>query len=540
MSEDELDFERFLKEQTAGSGKSHVLEQLNCSLLLKAVDCFLELYIEARQVNSPYIRFEQSEDDQSKAFYGSRENPTIKNFPDLPFPYLLQMLRDRTYFWPEQNDPTWESAEHSKRKILMAPLSSYRMQALIQFGPKPPRNIQWCELSDISYSLEQSVLELLDVSSSNAAQLKQAITKQTGIFLAGHSPQNAEVDAVAIMLALRPDAILISKNQLENSLDEVLECARTSPVIIACESALDPIELLRSVCSLSDRNSDIREQLVEMVHLSFVHRRLKRVCGHCARGTEISDDLRLAFQPELRSVLPNSHALGRRCAKCGFLGYHGSVGVDSLIFVGDQLHEALLNHVTTEELGKLACTSNLKPLLVDGVEKIRDSLTTYDELLNVTNRVPTYYLLASSNSVANEPVNKHATRQAPEQISLLLVEDDPAQRDILEFVLKNEGYQIITAENGKLALNLLKSEQVHIIVTDMMMPEMDGITLVKHLKSDPELRKIPVLVLTVLDNADVEFTALSAKADDFCPKRSSRKVILKRIERLVESSMAAE
>ena len=74
------------------------------------------------------------------------------------------------------------------------------------------------------------------------------------------------------------------------------------------------------------------------------------------------------------------------------------------------------------------------------------------------------------------------------------------------------------------------------IVSDLMMPNMDGAELVGKLKSHPTFRRIPVLILTVISDSDKEYTLLDLGADDYCEKTIQRKILLKRIENLIRRS----
>ena len=79
---------------------------------------------------------------------------------------------------------------------------------------------------------------------------------------------------------------------------------------------------------------------------------------------------------------------------------------------------------------------------------------------------------------------------------ILVVEDDPDARQMLQVVLSDEGYTVLTAEDGQAALRLLDKECPDLVVTDIQMPNLDGIGLTRSLRGCPQWRKIPVLVLT--------------------------------------------
>jgi CheY-like chemotaxis protein len=83
-----------------------------------------------------------------------------------------------------------------------------------------------------------------------------------------------------------------------------------------------------------------------------------------------------------------------------------------------------------------------------------------------------------------------------QQGSLLVVEDIPDILRLLDATLKFKGYRVVTASNGQEALEAIQRERPAIIITDILMPKMDGFSLVHRLRIDPETRDIPVIFLT--------------------------------------------
>ncbi len=80
--------------------------------------------------------------------------------------------------------------------------------------------------------------------------------------------------------------------------------------------------------------------------------------------------------------------------------------------------------------------------------------------------------------------------------SVLAVDDSKTMRDMVSFTLRGAGYQVVEADNGVNALKALHGQKVDVIITDVNMPEMDGITLVKRIRGLPQHAGTPVLILT--------------------------------------------
>lgn len=117
--------------------------------------------------------------------------------------------------------------------------------------------------------------------------------------------------------------------------------------------------------------------------------------------------------------------------------------------------------------------------------------------------------------------------------TLLLVEDN---KDFLAYMKQSlEGtYNILTATNGVEALDVLSKKDVDMIVSDVMMPEMDGLELCHHVKTDINTSHIPVILLTAKSMAGDELEGLEAGADDYITKPFSMDILRQRIHKLVE------
>ena len=118
---------------------------------------------------------------------------------------------------------------------------------------------------------------------------------------------------------------------------------------------------------------------------------------------------------------------------------------------------------------------------------------------------------------------------------LLIVEDDPDIRRLLHTTLEFMGYRVITAQNGRDALDVIEKERPTIIVADIMMPQLDGFGLVHRLRIAPETRSIPVVFITAtyVTPEDKEF-ALSIGATQFIQKPVDLDVFLKTVKELMQ------
>lgn len=120
----------------------------------------------------------------------------------------------------------------------------------------------------------------------------------------------------------------------------------------------------------------------------------------------------------------------------------------------------------------------------------------------------------------------------PETTKILVVEDEKMLLKTIQFRLKKEGYEIITAENGREAINILKNEVPDLIISDIMMPFINGLELVKHVKENCS-DKIPVILLTTLRQEQNVMKAFELGADEFMTKPFSPSELVVRVRRVL-------
>lgn len=116
---------------------------------------------------------------------------------------------------------------------------------------------------------------------------------------------------------------------------------------------------------------------------------------------------------------------------------------------------------------------------------------------------------------------------------ILIVEDSMTQGEKLKYILEEEGFEVHWAMSGKNALDWLDVYTPTLIISDVMMPEMDGFQLCTHIKADPRRRSIPVILLTTLSEPYDILKGLESGAENFITKPYNREYLLSRIEYLL-------
>lgn len=123
---------------------------------------------------------------------------------------------------------------------------------------------------------------------------------------------------------------------------------------------------------------------------------------------------------------------------------------------------------------------------------------------------------------------------------ILLVDDDPVVHDLVERTLDRHDYELVKAFDGSEGLEKALANSPDLIISDVLMPEMDGWTFVKELRSRKELMLVPVIFLTALGSPKHRFLGYRLGADDYCPKPFDIKDLRARVEKVLSRGRHAK
>ena len=420
-------------------------------------------------------------------------------------------------------------------------------------------------LSEFSASPVRAILDGSGFSGQMRGLIEQILVAKSGLVLAG-GPRQEDVLLTTSMILALSDAHLVSRQEfLRTGSGEEIGTLSHERLLVTPVQGHDPAEVLGMVGS--ERGGWLGLDLVGVLIQGFA----KRVCAGCARSAVIDSTLLHTLPEIIRPANNGSYRVGMGCGACSQRGFHGRLGIQSILPLGGAAGEILRSQGVSLNFLQKAYTTGFRSLLEDGIRKATSGSLTLESLFEVVRTVPQSYLnfrnsLAASTEAEVAPLSDvlladgdveaplrgtSAFAHNPDSLSeepfqrghrehpvVLVVEDDPDQRAILEMVLKEAKYDVRTAINGSEALKNVEREIPDVIVTDLMMPVMDGSALVGYLKAHQVFKNIPVLILTVVSDSAKEYDLLNLGADDYCEKTIQRKILLKRVEKLARRSAA--
>jgi len=123
----------------------------------------------------------------------------------------------------------------------------------------------------------------------------------------------------------------------------------------------------------------------------------------------------------------------------------------------------------------------------------------------------------------------------PIAYKILVIDDHPETLSIIQRVLQQQGYSVLGARSGFRGLRLAESENPDLVLVDGMMPEMDGWEVCRHLRADPKLSDIPIIMFTAVDEADKKLAGFDAGADDYLTKPTEPEELIERVKTILEN-----
>ena len=144
-------------------------------------------------------------------------------------------------------------------------------------------------------------------------------------------------------------------------------------------------------------------------------------------------------------------------------------------------------------------------------------------------------LLRSAHKLAAEPARNKLERAGPPvKICILLVEDSALVRAMEKRILEDAGYEVVAAEDGLDALNALGRRSFAAVVSDINMPNMDGLMLTARIRKEPRYKDLPVILVTALSSDEDKRRGLEVGANAYIPKPSfDQRVLLETLKRLI-------
>lgn len=121
--------------------------------------------------------------------------------------------------------------------------------------------------------------------------------------------------------------------------------------------------------------------------------------------------------------------------------------------------------------------------------------------------------------------------------TILTIDDDSAITELLAILLRTHGYEVITANNGDEGIKAIQEKNPHIVILDLMMPDVDGWQVCKNVR---KFSNVPIVILSAIDDPSMIASALDAGADDYLVKPVSSSILIAHLNRLIRRTGTLE
>ena len=345
-------------------------------------------------------------------------------------------------------------------------------------------------------------------------------------------------DGLRSILRQDPDIVMVGEIRDSETASTASKAAQTGHLVL---STLHTNDAPSAVTRLLDLGIEAYQVSASLIAVEG-QRLVRKVCQECKELNPLSPQLLRRFPSDIGGDIRTKFLKGAGCEICQFSGYSGRLGLYEFMMITPSVREAIEPSVSPVTLKRLAEREGYQSMGRDGVRKALQGLTTIEEVFRVA---PPEVDELSKELIVESPAPEEIEEKVfpyeePEAAissvkpkKILVADDNEIIVKILCNIIEAENYLTITAKNGLEALKLAVQERPDLIVTDLIMPEMDGVTLIKKLKSQLATRYIPVIMFTAKDEVDSEVEVIDAGADDYIVKPVDPKRFMARVNRLL-------
>ncbi len=336
-----------------------------------------------------------------------------------------------------------------------------------------------------------------------------------------------------------PNVILVGEIRDQETADIALGAAQTGHLLL---STLHTNDATATITRLLDLG--VQPFLVASSLLGIIAQRLvRRPCPACSVRQEPT--VETIDKIGASRIPPNGKWIaGHGCDQCGQSGFKGRLAIHEVLPITEAVRELISTRAAEHVIKKAAKLAGMRTLLEDGIEKASQGLTTLDEVLRVVSRGDAVDRAADAPAVVAPKV---ASKAAPDAdplspdfatgfVRVLVVEDSPTIVSVIKYFLELEGFEVLTAEDGLIGLEVALRERPDIVVTDVNMPGMGGMEMVKALRGDARTSKVRIIMLTSESSVESEAEGFAAGADDYILKPVEPKRLAARVKALLARS----
>jgi type IV pilus assembly protein PilB len=377
-----------------------------------------------------------------------------------------------------------------------------------------------------------SALNSIQSSSNNIITIEDPIEMQ----LAGINQMQINTRAgltfasgLRSILRQDPDVILVGEIRDQETADIAFGAAQTGHLLLSTLHTNSASATITRLFDLGIQPFLIASSLVGIV----AQRLVRRVCPHCQGPQRPSDETIERAGGLSRQPSSPRWVAGRGCENCGQSGYKGRLAIHEVLPIGEDVRELISRRADETAIRRAARRAGSRSLLDDGIDKAAGGLTTLDEVLRVVALDdPAEFLDRPAAVAPAAEAPKAAEPAAGATGRVLVVEDSPVIVSVVKYFLELEGFDVMVAPDGNVGLEMARRERPDVIVSDVNMPGLGGVDMVRQLRAEPRTADMRILMLTSETSVESEEASLAAGADDHMAKPVEPRRLAARVKAL--------
>jgi type IV pilus assembly protein PilB len=337
-----------------------------------------------------------------------------------------------------------------------------------------------------------------------------------------------------------PNVILVGEIRDEETANIALEAAQTGHLLLSTLHTNDAPGTITRLLDLGVQPFLIASSLVGIV----AQRLVRRPCPSCAVQQPPSAEIVEKLGGTSRLPANGRWLVGQGCDKCGQSGLKGRMAVHEILQVSEEVRELISNRAAEHIIRKAARRGGMRTLIEDGIEKAAQGLTTLEEVIRVValgesrdGESDRGSVVAEAVPVVAGSVGDSGLPTGPRRV--LIVEDNATIVTVVKYFLELEGFEVTVANDGLVGLEMALRECPDVIVSDVKMPGMSGLQMVKALRLNSRTANVRVLMLTSEATVEGETEGLAAGADDYVLKPVEPRRLAARVKALLTRTRPA-
>ena len=369
--------------------------------------------------------------------------------------------------------------------------------------------------------------------------------------------------ALRSILRQDPDVVLIGEIRDQETGSIAVQASLTGHLVLSTLHTNDAPNAVTRLVDMGLEGFKIASALRGVV----AQRLMRRLCNTCR---EVSAE---PVPEKLRKHIPGGATLYRAvgCPECAMTGFRGRFSVVEIMAMTAELEKRIGANAPPDRLAEAAREGGMTTLWDCGLRHVLEGHTSVDELLRVTDvpvatppkpkptpvprstpaagtagipsggnpvQTPVADVLEGLELVDEEGATPSAPGSAGKGRMVLVVDDEDHLRRLLCDLLEREGYKTIEARDGGEAITRVDQHAPDVVLLDLNLPGLDGYGVLAQLRSRPDTRGLPVVVLTAKGDEDNEVRVLQAGADDFLTKPFRARALYARLEKILHPRRA--